>query len=187
MTDFFISDTEYNCLDAISWYNRPFATKEEMNRYLVQAINVKVGPDDTLFHIGDFSWESSGVQEFRSLINCKNIVLIAGNHDKIIKRSFRHLFNGIYDIYEKNYADLRLKLCHYPFESFDGESSGRVIHLHGHAHMRTSVRTYRVDVCADGNRFSPYSLEDILEIIRIRKNVPPTETKPIETSEDQNV
>lgn len=61
---------------------RNFNTIEEMNSAIIKSINSVVGEDDTLYHLGDWSfggWEN--IWNFRKQIVCKNIININGNHD----------------------------------------------------------------------------------------------------------
>lgn len=95
---FFTSDTHFNhkniCRGTTTWdlrgsdihsSTRDFSTIEEMNNAIVKEINNTVKEDDYLVHLGD--WSFGGIDkiwEFRSQINCKNIILILGNHDEKI-------------------------------------------------------------------------------------------------------
>lgn len=52
---FFTSDTHFNHAKVIKYCARPFASVEEMNRELLSRWNAVVGPEDTIFHLGDFA------------------------------------------------------------------------------------------------------------------------------------
>jgi calcineurin-like phosphoesterase family protein len=59
-----------------------------MNDGIVHAINSVVMEDDTLYHLGDWSFNGIGnIWDFRKRINCKNVHLILGNHDEHIKKN----------------------------------------------------------------------------------------------------
>lgn len=61
---------------------RDFDTLEEHDDKLVANFNKVIKGDDTLYHLGD--WSFGGLQQilrFRQQLNCKNIHLILGNHD----------------------------------------------------------------------------------------------------------
>jgi calcineurin-like phosphoesterase family protein len=93
----FTSDTHYNhkniCRGISDWANketttRDFLTLEKMNSAIVDSINSLVGPDDILYHLGD--WSFGGIEsiwKFRQRIYCQNIHLITGNHDQHIKKN----------------------------------------------------------------------------------------------------
>ena len=72
---------------------RPFDTIEEMNEAMAANINAIVKEDDILWHLGDWSFgKEDNIAEFRSMINCKNIHLILGNHDwKIRKKADKYV------------------------------------------------------------------------------------------------
>lgn len=67
---------------------RDFQTMEEMTDAVIDSINRYVMEDDTLYHLGD--WSFGGIENiwnFRKRIKCKNIHLILGNHDDHIKKN----------------------------------------------------------------------------------------------------
>jgi len=77
----FTSDTHYNhaniCSATTQWKDpvtcREFKTLEYMNATLVNNINEFVGQDDTLFHLGDWSFGGfEQIELFRNQIVCKN-------------------------------------------------------------------------------------------------------------------
>ncbi len=99
---FFTSDTHYGhtniCRGVSNWRDengnvpihqtRDFKSLDHMNDYIVNSINSKVGEDDILFHLGDWSFGGfDNVAKFRSRVKCKNIHLILGNHDHHIERN----------------------------------------------------------------------------------------------------
>jgi len=96
---YFTSDTHYNhkniCRGVSDWSERDgkdvqktrnFRTLSEMNDAIVNAINSVVKIDDTLYHLGD--WSFGGIESiwnFRKRILCKDIHLIFGNHDEKVE------------------------------------------------------------------------------------------------------
>jgi calcineurin-like phosphoesterase family protein len=97
---FFVSDTHYShkniCRGVTDWRTqdgevpvhstRDFNTIELMNNALVDNINSVVGQDDTLIHLGDFSFGGfENIGNFLDRLVCKNIHLVLGNHDTHIK------------------------------------------------------------------------------------------------------
>ena len=188
---YFTSDTHYGhsniCRATSNWTDgsktRDFNSLDHMNTAIVDAINDKVGPDDVLIHLGDWSFGGfENIAEFRERIFCKNIHLILGNHDHHIERDkdgVRSLFASV-----SHYAVLNLRrpgngpemdrismiLCHFPIASWDGMNDGR-IHLHGHVHLAPLHKIAEgraMDVGADGNGMDPYSLDEILKLLKDR-------------------
>lgn len=90
---FFTSDTHYGhaniaSVNSSKWSKgqRHYKSLQEMNEDLVKNINVLVKPEDTLYHLGD--WSFGGIEniwKFRKQINCQDIHLILGNHDHHIE------------------------------------------------------------------------------------------------------
>lgn len=181
---FFTSDTHYMhknmCRGVTSWIDadavtRDFKDLDQMNDYIVNSINDKVGEDDILFHLGD--WSFSGfdyIEEFRNRIVCKNVHLIYGNHDHHIernKKNIKNLFSSTnqylrLDVYNKEEVT-KFVLFHYPIASWH-DMSKDVIHLHGHVHLPPHLKIAEgkaMDVGCDGNDMTPYSLSEIMKIM----------------------
>jgi len=181
---YFTSDTHYNhtniCRGVTRWTDaeditRDFKTLDQMNDRIVASINAKVGQDDILFHLGDWSFGGfERIEEFRNRINCKNIHLILGNHDHHIERDregIRRLFTSV-----NQYLELEVKgndweqnyvLMHYPIISWNKMNDG-VIHLHGHVHLSADRRIGKgktMDVGVDGNGLNPLHTSDIKRLM----------------------
>lgn len=192
---FFTSDTHYGhtniCRSVSNWRDengnvpihqtRDFETLEQMNDKIVESINSVVGEDDTLFHLGDWSFGGyDNIEEFRNRINCKNIHLILGNHDHHIERNkgdIQRLFSSVHQYLRlqvsvmpgtKLYAgEIDLILMHYPIASWHNMNDS-VIHLHGHVHLPPDKKLSQgkaMDVGVDGNNMVPYSLGEIMNIM----------------------
>lgn len=98
---------------------RDFMTIEEMNNAIIDAINSRVGEDDVLYHLGDWSFGGwRNIYEFRKRIKCKTIHLILGNHDDHIWKDkfFPHLvkdeFGNISEIEDPKDFRVASKLKH---------------------------------------------------------------------------
>ena len=158
---------------------RDFPDLLAMNTALVERINDSVKEDDVLIHLGDWSFGGQDkIFEFREQINCKNIILIYGNHDVHIRKNHRgeqKLFKHLAD-----YEELRVKksdgttssfvLCHYPIISWNEMRQGTIM-LHGHQHLKGEIKFgagKRMDIGACGNDLHPYHLSEILSIMNER-------------------
>jgi len=173
---FFTSDTHYNhkniCRGVTNWDDskktRDFKSLEKMNSSIVNNINSKVGQDDVLIHLGDWSFGGfESIKEFRDRIICKNIYLVLGNHDHHIENNRDNCQSHFIEV--SNYSRLQVKtkqgeelnfvLCHFPICSWQDLNKG-VIHLFGHVHLPQNLKITRgkaMDVGVDGNDLSPYS------------------------------
>ena len=111
-------------LDAV----RDFESVDDMNESMIQNINDCVGENDTLLHMGDWSFGGfENIEELRRRINCKNIHLILGNHDHHIdnnRENVRRHFLSVENYNEVTVAaksgNVKLILCHYPIVSWNG-------------------------------------------------------------------
>lgn len=77
---------------------RDFNDEYEMTAEIIKQINNTVDKDDTLYHLGD--WSFGGIDkiwDFRKQINCKNIHLILGNHDYHIEHNKNILIENTSD------------------------------------------------------------------------------------------
>ena len=186
---FFTSDTHYChssiCSSTTNWVGaenltREFNSLEDMNQALVSNINDKVGENDILIHLGDFSFGGfDKIQEFRSQINCKNIHLVLGNHDHHIERNKENIQRLFASVQHYAYLDIRRPngklvdkysfVCmHFPIASWNNMNQG-VIHLFGHVHLPPHLRVMEgraMDVGVDGNGLEPLSMDEILELMK---------------------
>jgi calcineurin-like phosphoesterase family protein len=160
-------------LDAV----RDFDTVEEMNEMMISNINDVVGENDTLFHMGDWSFGGfENISEFRYRINCKNIHLIIGNHDHHIesnKENIRRFFASVNYYNEVNVkhksGNVKLVMCHYPIVSWNNMRRNSYM-LHGHQHLKGDQRFgngKRMDIGMCGHpEFRPYNLDEIIDNLR---------------------
>jgi calcineurin-like phosphoesterase family protein len=186
----FTSDSHYNhsgiCRGVSHWPEgrgtRDFHSLGEMNDAIVSGINSVVGEDDYLVHMGDWSFGGfESIVEFRNRIVCKNIILFLGNHDHHIRNNkdgargyFKHVSS--YDVLDirkpvgNETKKYQFVCCHFPIASWDGMSK-KIPHLHGHVHLPPNLKINEgraMDVGVDGNNLSPYSLNEILNIMKDR-------------------
>lgn len=163
MNIFFTSDTHFGHFNIIKYCNRPFKTLEEMNETLIQNWNNVVKPKDTIYHLGDFSFGNSIF--FTKRLNGIKI-LVEGNHD--FNANAHYEWDTVY-----TYRVLRfnkifpLVLMHYPLLEWDGAYRG-AIHLHGHIHSKNTEKPLvrRLDVGVDGHNYTPWSLDEILSLMK---------------------
>ena len=111
-----------------------FASVEEHDDYLIQAINVAVRPDDDLHILGDFALANPG--KYRMRIKCKHVYLTRGNHDRPEKS--RRVFGEIPRVRLTTLRGteggrLKAVLCHTPMAFWEGSHKGWA-NLYGHCH-----------------------------------------------------
>lgn len=181
---YIISDSHYShtnlCRGISSWKSgyRDFDTLEEMDNTLVDNINGKVGENDILYHLGDWSFGGvSKIKEFRDRINCKTIHLILGNHDLNIARNLENtqkLFNSVAYYREVLIEGKMFVLSHYAIHEWHNKfSKNASYHLYGHSHgnLKPSIKKAKVlellekgqydqlkQLCLDDN-YNPKSMD----------------------------
>lgn len=190
---YFTSDTHYShkniCRGTTGWVEnegnqrtRDFNTLEEMNDVLVNNINALVKENDTLWHLGDWSFGGhEQIKVFRDRLNCKNINLVFGNHDQHIEpinSPYRNLFKSVQYVKEFHlsidciktgkYGKQGFFLSHYSHRVWNKSHHGN-IHLFGHSHATLPMYGKSMDVGVDTNNYYPYHLDEILEIMKNRK------------------
>ena len=183
------SDTHYHhkniCRGVTNWRTqdgkipvsstRDFRDLDEMDSTIVNNINAKVGPDDTLIHLGDVAFGGfEMVGQFLDRLVCKNIHLVLGNHDHHIQNNregIQSRFLSVQNYLEANIEGENFILCHYPLQSWNGLNKG-FIHLHGHVHLSAQYKWgngKRLDVGMDGNNIHPYKITEIVHMMDRRE------------------
>ncbi len=203
---FFSSDFHYNhkniCRGTSSWdkfekggshqQTRDFNSLDDMNKAIVKGINKKVGADDILYFLGDWSFGGAeSIWEFRNQINCQHIHLIYGNHDhhiennKLLKNPnpnhhitqlhATNLFESCQYVKTVNIGKNSFFLSHYAHRVWNKRHHGR-IHLYGHSHASLEQEPYgrSMDVGIDAyyrifKRYEPFSVKEIIDIMNNRE------------------
>lgn len=79
--EFYTSDTHWNHRNIIKYCERPFVDIDEMNEGLIKTWNETVGPQDIVYHGGDFALgNKKHIAGIRKRLNGR-IILVKGNHD----------------------------------------------------------------------------------------------------------
>jgi calcineurin-like phosphoesterase family protein len=133
-----------------------------MNEAMVERWNETVGPDDVVWHLGDFAIRQRPevVAEILARLRGRKH-LVTGNNDPPGTTEL----DGWESV--QPYADITvdgapLVLCHYPFRSWRGMDKGWV-NLHGHSHGRLKPQLRQFDVGVDVWGFLPVTLSTILD------------------------
>jgi calcineurin-like phosphoesterase family protein len=179
---FFTADTHLGHANIIKHCRRPFADVEAMDTAIIERINARVGPDDWLYHLGDFSFRGGDPAVYRARIRCRNMVLILGNHDPCFadgtaRPEFASLFKAVHNLLKVTVQiDGRSQivvLCHYAMRVWDRCHYG-TWHLHGHSHgsLPDDPHALSWDVGVDTNDFSPLSVPQVAEIMSKKRFVP---------------
>jgi len=158
---FFTGDTHFGDMRVLRFDHRPFRTLAEHDAALVERWNAAVGPDDEVWHLGDFALGPSRERTFELLASLNGLKhLIIGNNDGPDTLEAPG-WASIGHYVELTVDERRLVICHYPFRTWNGIGQG-VINLHGHSHGRLTPATRQYDVGVDVWDFRPVQLATIL-------------------------
>lgn len=158
MSVYFTGDTHFGHSNIRKWSEarKAFQTVEDMDETLIRNWNQTVRPEDTVWHLGDFSWGSVSVASYLRRLN-GTIHLIFGNHDKPARQS-AHLFASAADYREIKVDGQQITLCHYAMLTFNKSHYG-AWQLHGHSHgsLPDDPNICRLDVGVDCWDLKPVS------------------------------
>ncbi|SFM23341.1 metallophosphoesterase [Methylobacterium pseudosasicola] len=143
---------------------RPFSSVEEHDEALIANWNAAVGPEDTVWHLGDFCYRC-GEDYARSVfarLRGRRRFLVRGNHDKI---GARLPWDGILDVARvvvpgPDGAVQGVWLSHYAHRVWPRMHHGD-LHFYGHSHGTLPGTAASTDVGVDCFGFRPVTLDEI--------------------------
>lgn len=172
----FTADLHFGHANIMKYCSRPFSSTEEMDKTILDNINGYVMKDDELYILGDFAMPGRHSYDYAqscfNKINCKNKILIKGNHDPSEILAFS--WNAVYQYYELNLTGKDpLVMFHYPLEEWNGYYKN-AIHLHGHQHnpKASNCAAKKFDVGVDAWNFCPVPLIEIERLAETKENTP---------------
>ncbi len=169
MAVFFTSDTHFGDPRILRLDRRPFADLAAHDAALVAGWNARVGPEDEVWHLGDFAL-GPPPERVRAILDGLNGTkrLIVGNNDGPDTRAAPGwAWTGTYA--ETVVAGRALVLCHYAFRTWNGIGRG-ALNLHGHSHGQLRPVPKQYDVGVDAQGFVPVTLDEILVSRRRNRN-----------------
>ena len=159
----FTADPHYGHDRIIGFCNRPFPDTATMNAHLLAECQARVGPDDDLWILGDFTaGRASDAQRrtvrgmFHALPGRKH--LIRGNHDPDWVRDLP--WDSVAETADIVVDKRRLFLCHYPMITWPGARHNG-LQLFGHVHQNWRGSRNSVNVGVDVWNFRPVTLAEI--------------------------
>ncbi|MGO2339060.1 MAG: metallophosphoesterase family protein [Psychrobacter sp.] len=158
----FTSDLHFGHDNIVKYCDRP-CTVAEHTDFIIESLNRHIKDDDTVYHLGDFSYgKKIKFDDLKAILDRLkgNWQFIIGNHDnenqlKALCQKTKHKVLG--DYHSESIEGKTFIMFHYPIESWWNKKRG-AIHLYGHTHhndMRHIENRY--NVCFDRD-FKPYSL-----------------------------
>lgn len=167
MAVFFTSDTHFSHANIIKYCNRPYDNVHEMNIDLMIKWNEVVSKNDTVYHLGDFSFNPIMQRDFLN----GNIILIRGNHDR---NECIKLFENVYDCLTLQIGPYKCFLSHEPVGVGDpkfwkhdwrNKAKGCDFFLCGHIHEKWSINKRNINVGVDVNEFKPLGELELIKIM----------------------
>ncbi len=152
---YFTADTHFGHAGARSLYRRPFADVAAMDEALVAAWNERVGPEDIVWHLGDFAVrhkDPAGV--LARLQGHKH--LVPGNNDPAAICALPG-WASVCPLVEIEVDGVALIMCHYALRSWPA----RALNLHGHSHGRLAPLPRQYDVGVDARGFRPVRIDEL--------------------------
>ena len=170
MIYWFTADCHFHHANIIKYCNRPFATIEQMNEELIKRWRDTVKPEDTVFHIGDFSFANKEITSRIINVLTGTIVFLKGNHESHPKTIIESLMI--------RYEGHSINLNHYP-----ERANPLMVSLCGHVHEKWLIQYHHIipiykdaplpskgfpiiNVGVDRWDFRPVSFEQIEKLIR---------------------
>jgi calcineurin-like phosphoesterase family protein len=179
---FVISDTHFfhtKCWDTFKRDDgsplRHFTSTEEMNETMINNWNAVVNHDDTVYHLGDVTWEYK--KPFNELMHHLKgrKILILGNHDKLSKK-----VPVLLDHFErielwKGFHELGCTFIHIPININDLRDGD--ICVHGHIHYRHYMNKAGlldpryINVSVEQTNYAPVPFDILRDMIETRRRV----------------
>src|ERR1051325_11918068 len=92
MTRWLSSDLHINHSNIVNLCNRPFGGINHMDQELIYRWNMKVGDEDEVYVLGDFTLNTRAMEWALPQLSGKSKYLISGNHDTChSSKHFKHL------------------------------------------------------------------------------------------------
>ena len=166
MNTFFTADTHFGHTNILKYCNRPFKSVDEMDEALIRNWNVKVKPEDIVYHLGDFSFGPA--KKYADRLN-GTINFIRGNHDKPLEvylREEKKLYSHIKDVAAIFVDKQQFFLSHYAHRVWPKSHRG-TWHLYGHSHgtLPDDPNSLSFDCGVDCHNYEPISFEEVAKIM----------------------
>ncbi|CAM0110579.1 phosphoesterase [Vibrio phage 234P6] len=113
---------------------RPFNSVHELNVAMIIEWNSKVGDNDVIFHLGDFTFtkDERVISGILAMLNGIHI-FIGGNHDQGLRRMAAKGLVELYDYLEVLDGNDMIVMSHYLMRAWNRNHRGST-HMYGHCH-----------------------------------------------------
>lgn len=183
---FFTSDLHFGHANIISFCNRPFSDPDHMNAALIANWNATVGPNDTVWILGDVAMGK--IADTLPLVQRLNghKRLVTGNHDRCWHGNGRKAAAWLDRYHEAGFElivpqasiqafpGVPLLLSHFPYSGDSHDEDRHTEHrpaddggwlAHGHVHDTWTVNGRQINVGVDVWDYRPVPMAWIQDII----------------------
>lgn len=185
MKTWFTSDTHFGHANIIRYCSRPFIQPgdlneqkdwiskergrercEEMDNFLIRRWNETVGPNDIVYHLGDFCMgRGSDATSYLARLAFDTLYFVPGNHDKAMNEFLKSppaAVKFLGDMPEITIKNQKIILTHYAMRVWDGSHYG-AWNLFGHSHgtLTNDPHSLSLDVGVDCHQYTPISFETV--------------------------
>ena len=189
---FFTSDTHWGHFNICKYCHRPFESRSDMDKKLIENWNSVVPEDGIVIHCGDFMLpHKEGFKEYWKYVKQLNgtIYLAIGNHDRINVGEYNETHPDVtgnmlqlrkpaklvaHDNIRVNVEGISILACHRPPLSYETNYN-----VFGHIHTLADGTCYGIDgdvvkklrktqydVGVDQNGYKPISYWELVDILR---------------------
>ncbi|MDP4021746.1 metallophosphoesterase [Methylobacterium sp. NEAU 140] len=176
MATFFTADTHFGDAHILRHRAARFASLEAHDAGLIAAWNAVVGPDDTVWHLGDFAAGASRPRcaEIFSALNGRKF-LVRGNHDtnRVLDLPWAAppVESARITVADGGGRERRLYLAHYAHRAWPGLWR-ETRHLYGHSHATLPDTRMSCDVGVDAWDDRPVTLDALIRRQDAAEQVP---------------
>ncbi len=159
---FFTSDHHFGHANIIAFESRPFADADAMTDAMVAKWNAVVGPEDKVFHLGDFSFLNQ--EKTSSIVSRLNgyKLLVLGNHDRGRSRTW-WLKAGFDEVSE--YPIIYKEFFFLSHEPLYMNNHMPYVNVHGHIHGQKYEGKQHFNVCVEHWDYAPVSFDFIRDSV----------------------
>ena len=161
MATFFTSDTHFGDTRILRTAKRPFKTITAHDEALIAAWREAVGPDDDIWHLGDFApgYDKARIDTLMSALPGRKHLITGNNDDRVTRK--HPAWESVQAYLEMKVDGIDCVLCHYAFRTWYRMGKGS-LDLHGHSHGKLKPLTRQFDVGVDCWGYKPVTVETML-------------------------
>jgi calcineurin-like phosphoesterase family protein len=161
---YFSADLHLDHGNIIKYCSRPFDSVAAMDNIILSNFKV-MKPGDTLYLLGDLSFNEKVASKFFDMFSEINMVFIKGNHDsRKLQKITRERNIPLYAL-----MDIKIDAQSVTLRVWN-KSHYNAWQLHGHSHGTLPPQGKQYDVGVDANDFAPVSWDKIKEIMKHSPN-----------------